>query len=61
VQEELQTKCRKFLEKSHLPRENIKAFLGFTRKYQHWIVHDRNCVIFLNESKINRCSLDGRI
>ena len=39
---------------------NIKGCLEFAKKHDFWIVKEWNHVIFSNESKINRFSLDGR-
>ena len=77
LQEKLLIMYRKFLEykghhrtnlqanvkekKPHLSRKNIINFLAFARKYEQWTIDDWNHVIFLDDTKFNKFSLDGRI
>jgi transposase len=43
-----------------LSRKNIKARLEFARAHKYWTVEDWKCIIWSDETKINRFQSDGR-
>lgn len=46
--------------KPKLSPKNIKARLEFAKRHKHWTVEDWKCVIWSDETKINRFCSDGR-
>ena len=47
-------------KKPFLSKHHRRQHLAFALKYQHWTVEDWKCVIWLDETKINRFGSDGQ-
>jgi hypothetical protein len=48
-------------KKPLLRRRHIRQRYEFAQKYQHWTEEDWSCVIFSDETKVNRLGSDGRV
>jgi len=43
-----------------LSPKNVLACLRFTQRYENWTINDWKCMIFSDETKINRFNSNGR-
>lgn len=52
--------CNEKKQKLMLSKKNVKTRLAFAKKYKDWTIDQWRCVIWSDETKINRISSDGR-